>query len=157
MADSSKLFYYVATRIVFPECRQSYAHENRGYSWMGMTKTIQILARVLLKYSSSTVSLLLVLLLWSNVVKIIFLYLGFLMHGIDINYIVWYSLTRQHDMCQGPNILCCSQQPKSQNWYTVKGHLLFKEGLYDTRNIPISSDRRRVEDILCNEGFLVRG
>ena len=59
--------------------------------------------------------------MWSHVVKIFFLYLDFLTHGIDSNYIVSYSLTRQHDMCQVPNIWCISQQTKSQNWYTLKG------------------------------------
>ena len=45
----------------------------------------------------------------------IFFYFGFLMNCVDINDIVSYSLTTQHDMCQVPNILCCSQQAKLQN------------------------------------------
>ena len=50
------------------------------------------------------------------------------MNCIDINYIIWCSLTRQHDMCQVPNISCCCQKAKSQNWYTVKGiHFWGKE------------------------------
>ena len=116
---------------------------------MGMAKTFQILAQVLLEYCSSTVSLLSVLLLWSNVVKTIFLYLDFLMHGIDINYKVSYSLWRQHDMCQVPNIWCSSQQLKSQNWYTVKGIRFWMKEHMTPGIFLFFSDRRGGWMIFC--------
>ena len=42
LANCSKLFYHVATKIVFPEYAQSYADEICGYTYIGMTKTVQI-------------------------------------------------------------------------------------------------------------------
>ena len=47
--------------------------------------------------------------------EILLLFLNFLTHGIDIDSIVAYSLPRQHDLCEVPNIWFCSQQARSQN------------------------------------------